>query len=92
MQALLKHSALYPFARIYPTFVRKFENRVTIDRYVSEKVLSEFSSDIEKQQQVADGFNNARILTQVVYYDKELEAIAKSTAAGSGCGRSCTRS
>jgi copper chaperone CopZ len=73
-------------------FMKKFENRVTIDRYVSEKVLSEFSSDIEKQQQYADWFNNASILAQVVYYDKELEAIAKSTAAGSGCGSSCTRS
>jgi copper chaperone len=75
----------------YDYFLKKFENRLTIDRYIEEIVLSGISNDLEKQQSYSDWYNNARLLAKVVYYDKNLENIAKNSAAGGGCGSSCTR-
>ncbi len=72
-------------------FLKKFENRLTIDRYIEEVVLSGISNELEKQQQYSDWYNNARLLAKVVYYDKNLENIAKTSTGGSGCGSSCTR-
>ena len=74
----------------YDYFLKKFENRLTIDRYVEDVVLSGISSDLEKQQHYSDWYNNARLLAKVVYYDKNLENIAKNSARGAGCGSSCT--
>ncbi|UCD78402.1 MAG: cation transporter [Desulfobacterales bacterium] len=75
----------------YDYFVKKFENRVTIDRYLNEKILSGLTNDLEKRQQYADWYNNAQLLAKVVYYDKNLENIVNNSAAGSGCGSSCTK-
>jgi len=75
----------------YTYFLKKFENQITINRYVDEKVLSGISNDIEKQQQYSDWFNNARLLAKVVYYDRKLETIVKSSSSASGCGSSCTK-
>ena len=72
-------------------FMKKFAYRITVDRYVEEKVLSDLISDLEKQQQYADWFNNARLLSQVTYYDRDLEAIVRASSASSGCGSSCSR-
>lgn len=72
-------------------FLKKFETQITINRYVEEKVLSGISNDIEKKQQYSDWFNNARLLAKVVYYDRELETIAKTSSTASGCGSSCTK-
>ena len=72
-------------------FMKKFEQRITVERYVQETVLSGVMSDLEKQKQAADWFNNARLLSQVTYYDRELEAIVKAGAGSSGCGSSCGR-
>jgi len=72
-------------------FLKKFENQTTINRYVEEKVLAGISNDIEKKQQYSDWFNNARLLAKVVYYDRELESIAKTSSTASGCGSSCTK-
>ena len=72
-------------------FLKKYSNRITVDRYVEEKVLSGLLSDLEKQRHYADWFNNARLLSRVIYYDRELESIVQSSAASSGCGSSCTK-
>jgi SurA N-terminal domain len=72
-------------------FLKKFANQMTINRYVEENVLTGISNDIEKNQQYSDWFNNARLLAKVVYYDKELETIAKTSSPASGCGSSCTK-
>lgn len=74
----------------YDYFMKKFENQIAINRYVEEKVISGISNDIEKQQLYSDWFNNARLLAKVVYYDRELEAIVKSSSGGSSCGNSCS--
>ena len=74
----------------YEYFIKKFENQVTIKRYVEEKVFSGISNDIEKQQLYSDWFNNARLLAKVVYYDRQLESAVKSNSGGSSCGNSCS--
>jgi copper chaperone len=75
----------------YAYFIKKFENQITINRYVEEKVFSETSNERDKRQQYSDWFNNARLLADVVYYDRQLEAIVKNNSGGSGCGNSCTK-
>ena len=75
----------------YGYFYKKFENRLTIDQYLNDTVLSGLSNDLEKRQHYSDWFNNARLLAKVVYYDKNLENIVKNSSAGSGgCGNSCS--
>ncbi len=74
----------------YDYFLKKFENRVTIDKYVNEKVLSGLTNDLEKRQQYSNWYNNAQLLAKVVYYDKDLEKIVKNSSAGGGCGSSCS--
>ena len=74
----------------YKYFYKKFENRLTIDHYFDDKVLSGLSSDLDKKQQYSDWYNNARLLAKVVYYDKTLENIAKNSSGGGGCGNSCS--
>ena len=75
----------------YDYFIRKFENQITINHYLEQNVFSELSTDVEKQQQYRDWFNNARILAKVVFYDRQLEMIVKNNSGGSGCGNSCTK-
>ena len=74
-------------------FQKKFENRVTISRYLTDNVIPAMATETEKRQHYADWYNNARLLAKVDYYDRELEAIVKNAAAssGSGCGNSCSR-
>jgi copper chaperone len=72
-------------------FMKKFKYRITVDRYVEEKVLNGLMSDREKQQRYSEWFNNARLLAQVTYYDRELAALLPSSSASSGCGSSCSR-
>ena len=74
----------------YDYFHKKFENRVTIDRYLNDRVLSGLTNDLERQQRYSDWFNNARLLAKVVYYDKNLETIVKNSSARGGCGNSCS--
>jgi len=75
----------------YDYFYKKFENRLTIDSYLNDRVLSGLASDLEKRQHYSDWFNNASLLAKVVYYDKNLEKIVKNnSAAGGGCGNSCS--
>jgi copper chaperone CopZ len=71
-------------------FFKKFENRVTVDSYLNDRVLSGLTNDLEKRQRYSDWFNNARLLAKVVYYDKNLETILKNSSAAGGCGNSCS--
>jgi copper chaperone CopZ len=75
----------YPF----DYFMRKFENRVLLHHYIENQVLTNAASDYDKQQQYLDWFNNARTLSKVTIYDKQLERLTQSQAAGGGCGSSC---
>ena len=74
----------------YSYFYKKFENRLTIDHYLNDRVLAGLSNDLDKRQQYSDWYNNARLLAKVVYYDKNLETIVKNSSAGGGCGSSCS--
>ena len=75
----------------YDYFLKKFENRMTINTYVEEKVLSGISNEQERQQQYEDWFNNARLLSKTVYYDKDIENFVKSGSGTSGCQSACSK-
>ena len=75
----------YPF----DYFMRKFENRVLLRHYIENQVLHNAANDYDKQQQYLAWFNNARSLSKVTIYDKRLERLTRSQAAGAGCGSSC---
>ena len=77
----------YPF----DYFMKRFQNRVLIETYVDENVIAGLTSDFDKQSRYADWFANARLLAEVVYYDKDLERLIQTQSAGSGCGSSCSR-
>ncbi len=72
-------------------FKKKFENRVLINKYLDDKILDGATNKFEKQRRYTSWFNNAMILAKVVYYDKELEGLIQTRAAGGGCssGSSC---
>ena len=75
----------YPF----DYFMKKFENRVLLRYYVEEQVLRDVASDDDKQQQYLAWFNNARGLSKVKFYDKQLERLTQNQSAGGGCGSTC---
>lgn len=76
----------------YPpeSFSRRFENRVLINAYLDEKVITANLNEIEKQRRYADWFANARLLAEVTYYDKDLERLVQQQSSAGGCGKSCS--
>jgi hypothetical protein len=50
----------------YGYFYKKFENRLTIDRYLNDTARVGFFNDQDKKQHYSDWFNNARLLAKVV--------------------------
>ena len=74
----------YPF----DYFMKKFENRVLLSRYLDEKVLGATASDYDKQNQYQTWFNTARVMSEVTIYDKELKRITRNQSTGGGCGQS----
>ena len=72
-------------------FMKKFENRVLINRYLEDNIFEGAANSFEKQRRYASWFNNATLLAKVVYYDKEVERLVQSRSAG-GCsgGSSCS--
>ncbi|UCE54884.1 MAG: SurA N-terminal domain-containing protein [Desulfobacterales bacterium] len=75
----------YPF----DYFMKKFENRMLLRHYLEEQVLRGVASDYDKQQQYLAWFNNARGLSRVTIYDKQLERLTLNQSAVGGCGSSC---
>ena len=75
----------------YAYFRKKFEHRLTINRYLTENVLPAMANEVEKQKAYSDWYSNARLMAKVSYYDRELEAIVNNAGGGSGCGNSCSR-
>jgi len=83
LKATLEKSG-YPF----DYFMKKFENRVLLNRYLDEKVLGAAASDYDKQNQYQAWFNTARVMSKVTIYDKELKRITQNQSTGGGCGQS----
>lgn len=71
-------------------FLVRFENRVLINTYVDNKVITANLNDIEKKQRYADWLANARLLAAVTYHDKDLERLVRQQASAGGCGQSCS--
>jgi len=72
-------------------FMKKFENRILINRYLEDNIFESATNSFEKQRRYASWFSNARLLAKVVYYDKEIERLVQTRSAG-GCsgGSSCS--
>jgi copper chaperone CopZ len=75
----------YPFEY----FLKKFENRVLLSQYIEEQVLRGVASDYDKQQQYQAWFSNARGLSKVTIYDKQLERLTQNQSGGKSCGSTC---
>lgn len=74
-----------------PSFFKKrFANRVLINAYVDQQVMTANLNAVEKQRRYADWFANARLLAGVTIYDKDLERLAQRQASSSGCGNACS--
>lgn len=71
----------YPF----DYFMKRFENRVLLSEYLDEKVFANAASDYDKQTLYQAWFNNARALSKVTIYDKELLRLTQNVSAGGGC-------
>jgi len=72
-------------------FMRKFRNRIRIDSYLDREVFIGITNENEKQKRYLDWFNNAQLLAEVTYYDKELERnVLSATTKTGGCGNSCS--
>ena len=71
----------YPF----DYFMKRFENRVLLDRYLDEKVFADVATDYDKQTLYQAWFNNARTLSKVTIYDKELKRLSQNASSGSSC-------
>ena len=69
-------------------FMKKFENRVLINRYLEDNIFESGTNSFEKQRRYTSWFNNARLLAKVVYYDKEVERLVQTRSAGACSGGS----
>jgi copper chaperone CopZ len=70
-------------------FMKRFERRTLIQRYLDDQVFNGISDKIQRTQRYSDWFGNAKLLAKVVYYDKEIESLVNNKAAGcGGCGSS----
>jgi copper chaperone CopZ len=67
-------------------FKKRLETQMLINRYLEERILSGATSDVEKQTLFTSWFNNAKVLAEVSYYDKDLERLVQQQSAGSKCG------
>jgi copper chaperone CopZ len=69
----------------FDTFVKKFEKRILIDKYVDEKILADVLGKYEKQRAYSIWYQNVRALVVIEYFDKELESLTKNQTAGRSC-------
>jgi hypothetical protein len=67
-------------------FRKKFEARMLINKYLNERVFADTSIQADRQRAFRAWFNNAKVLAEVVYYDKGLERVVQAQAARGGCG------
>jgi hypothetical protein len=71
-------------------FMKKFERKVLINKYLNDRILADASNPVEKKSMLNSWFNNSKGLAEVVYYDKNLENLIRNQRASSGCGSSCS--
>lgn len=67
-------------------FKKGVETHLLISRYLEEKILRGASHDVERQTLLRSWFNNAKVLAEVSYYDKDLERLVQQQSAQGRCG------
>ena len=71
-------------------FLSRFKNRVLINAYIDQRVINANLNDIEKQRRYTEWFANARLLTTVTFYDKDLERLIQQNSTAGSCGNACS--
>jgi len=66
-------------------FKKKLETEILISRYLEERILTGVSTDTERRNLLTSWFNNAKLLADVTYYDKDLERLVQQRGAKGGC-------
>jgi len=79
-------TALYENGMTFDYFKKRLETQILISRYLEERILNGASSDVEKQTLFTSWFKNAKILAEVLYYDKDLERLVQQQSAQGKCG------
>ncbi len=72
---------------IYDDFMKTFKTRVLIGAYFDQEVAPGMTNKAEKESRYAEWFDNARLMTDVVVYDGEINNLIQAQKAGGGCGR-----
>jgi copper chaperone CopZ len=72
-------------------FMKKFESRVVINKYLDDKILDGATNNFDRQRRYTSWFNTAKLLAKVVHYDKELEGLIQARAASGGCSAGNSR-
>jgi copper chaperone CopZ len=67
-------------------FKKKVETELLINTYLDEKVFADASNEVDKRALFTSWFNNAKILAEVLYYDKDLELLVQQQSAQGKCG------
>lgn len=70
----------------FDVFKKMFAQRVRLESYLDERVLSDSIDPDDRQLRYASWLANARALAKVVYYDKEIESLVQTARSGGGCG------
>jgi hypothetical protein len=73
-------------------FMKKFERRVLVKRYLDEEIFSGASNEYEKRRRYSNWLKSVTLLAKVVYYDKDLELLVKSQSRNSSCSGECSAS
>ena len=67
-------------------FKKKVKTRMLINGYLEENVFGDASTDADKQRLCSYWFNNAKLLAEIVYYDRDLERLVQQQSARGSCG------
>ncbi len=71
-------------------FMKKFERRLLVKRYLDEEIFSGASNEFEKRRRYSSWVKSATLLAKVVYYDKDLELLVKSQSGNRSCSGTCS--
>jgi copper chaperone CopZ len=67
-------------------FKKKLETELLINAYLDKRVFADASNEVDKRALFTSWFNNAKILAEVQYYDKDLELLVQQQSAQGKCG------
>lgn len=67
-------------------YMKRFENRVLINKYLEQRILEGAENDFERQRRYDEWFKNAGLLAKTVFYDKDIERLMQTRIGGECSG------